>query len=600
MDVQDRKIQIQGNLRKLSKNEYISKRPELLQMVNDLETTIHKDCYKILVLGEFKRGKSTLVNALLGRSIVPMDVLPETATLNEVVYSETPYVKVFYSNGLVEDGTLSAEFLQRFSANAENSQAHLVDKIQMGYPLPFLQDKITLVDTPGVADLDETRCDVTYQIIPQANAVIFLLDANTPLTQSERDFLVDRLIPQGIDNILFLLNKYDFIDEEEDEGFLEEVEQRLRATLKDDSGNDLLKEIRILPISAKMALEGHIYDKESLVHESGLFQVQEKLMQMVSKGAVESAKIEFYNHKYQTLLQHIVHMMNEDMALNSLSLQELEDVSKNLQTLLNTKAEVKEKISLYVDSMQTVILGMAQKSIKCFQDKLITNIHEEIDSFKGKELDDFVNKILARYIKREYETWITTYTPQVQILLNKLQDEITVGLMESFEHTVKLDTYVREFQVKNTNISELQVEDISSVEKKTIAAGVGIFSVLSVAIGSTPLGLVGGFLGYTFKDKIHDYFLKDKLESVKKELLPQLEVVVIEGINKILEEIDKYVVQQCQDIEDASKEAYENLLESYKKKIQSQLEVNGTQFEGTQKALEDLKKWYNELITNFF
>ena len=89
----------------------------------------------------------------------------------------------------------------------------------MGYPLPFLANNITLVDTPGVADLDETRCDVTYKILPEANAVIFLLDANTPLTQSERDFLVDRLLPQGVDNILFLLNKYDLLMKEEDEAF---------------------------------------------------------------------------------------------------------------------------------------------------------------------------------------------------------------------------------------------------------------------------------------------------------------------------------------------------------------------------------------------
>lgn len=599
MDIQDRKLQIKENLRKLNKSEYVNKRPKLLQMVTDLEEIIRQDYYKILVLGEFKRGKSTLVNALLGRSILPMDVLPETATLNEVIYSETPFVKVFYSNGVIEDGELTIEFLQRFSANAENSQAHLVDKIQMGYPLPFLQDRITLVDTPGVADLDETRCDVTYQIIPQANAVIFLLDSNTPLTQSERDFLVDRLIPQGVDNILFLLNKYDFIDEEEDEEFLEEVECRLRATLKDEEGNDLLKEIRILPISAKMALEGHIYDKESLVHESGLTQVQNRLMEMVSKGVVETAKVESYHRKYQILLEYITHMVSEDIALQSMSLNDLEDLSKNLQTLLNTKVEVKEKVSMYIDSMRIAILGMAQKSIKCFQNKLITNVHEDIDSFKGKELNEFVNKTLIRYIKREYETWIATYTPQVQTLLNKLQEEIALGLMESFESTVKLDMYVKEFQSNDTTIAEFQIEDMNSVETKTLAAGVGIFSMLGVVLASTPLGLLGGFLGHYYREKIQNKFLNDKLGSVKKEFLPQLDAAIIEGINKILEEINNYIVQQCQDIERVSNEAYENLLELYKKKIQSQLAVNGAQSEENQKSLEDLKKWYNELIVNY-
>lgn len=600
MDIRDKKLQIQGNLRKLSKNEYINKRPELSRMVNNLESAIHQDCYKILVLGEFKRGKSTLVNALLGRSIVPMDVLPETATLNEVVYSDTPFVKVFYSNGLVEDGILSAEFLQRFSASAENSQAHLVDKIQMGYPLPFLQDKITLVDTPGVADLDETRCDVTYQIIPQANAVIFLLDANTPLTQSEKDFLVDRLIPQGIDNILFLLNKYDFIDEEEDEGFLEEVEHRLRITLKDEAGNDLLKEIRILPISAKMALEGHIYDKESLVHESGLVQVQERLMQMLSKGDVEVAKLESYKHKYQILLQHIAHMMSEDIALQSLSVKELESIAKNIQTLLDAKSEVKEKISLYVDSMRTVILGMTQKSIKCFQNKLITNVHEDVDSFKGTELNEYVNKTLARYIKREYENWIATYTPQVQILLKKLLDEIEIGLMESFEETVHLNTYVNEFQVNDTNIADLQIGDMDSLYKKNIMAGLGILSIVGLVVASTPFTLVGSMVGNELRDKFKNRLFKGKLESVKKELLPQLEAAIIEGINKIFEDLESYIVQQCQDIEVSSNEAYETLLEAYQKKTQHQLKVNEDQSEQARTSLDDLKKQYNELVTDFF
>lgn len=600
MDIRDKKLQIQGNLRKLSKNEYINKRPELSRMVNNLESAIHQDCYKILVLGEFKRGKSTLVNALLGRSIVPMDVLPETATLNEVVYSDTPFVKVFYSNGLVEDGTLSAEFLQRFSANAENSQAHLVDKIQMGYPLPFLQDKITLVDTPGVADLDETRCDITYQIIPQANAVIFLLDANTPLTQSEKDFLVDRLIPQGIDNILFLLNKYDFIDEEEDEGFLEEVEHRLRITLKDEAGNDLLKEIRILPISAKMALEGHIYDKESLVHEAGLVQVQERLTQMLSKGDVETAKVESYNHKYQILLQHIAHIMSEDIALQSLSVKELEVIAKNIQSLLDAKSEVKEKISLYVDSMKTVILGMTQKSIKCFQNKLITNVHEDVDSFKGTELNEYVNKTLARYIKREYENWIATYTPQVQILLKKLLDEIEIGLMESFEETVHLNTYVNEFQVNDTSIADLQIGDMDSLYKKNIMARLGILSIVGLVVASTPFMLVGSMVGNELGDKFKNRLFKGKLESVKKELLPQLEAAIIEGINKIFEDLESYIVQQCQDIESASNEAYETLLEAYQKKTQYQLKVNEDQSEQARTSLDDLKKQYNELVTDFF
>lgn len=595
----NQKRELQGRLRQLSKHNYVSQHADLLEKVTALEDNIRQDRYKILVLGEFKRGKSTLVNALLGRSILPMDVLPETATLNEIVYSEKPFVKVFYSNSLVEDGTLTPEFLKRFSANAENSQAYLVDKIQMGYPLPFLENNITLVDTPGVADLDETRCDVTYKILPEANAVIFLLDANTPLTQSERDFLVDRLLPQGVDNILFLLNKYDFIDEEEDEGFLEDVEDRLRSILTGDEGQELFSNIQILPVSAKMALEGYLYENNTLIQASGLHQVQDQLMQILSKGSVEATKTASYSHKYEILLQHIAHKISEDITLQSLSLQELECVDKNLQTLLDSKGDVREKVSLYVDSMRTAILGMAQKSIKCFQEKLITNVHEDVDSFKGTELDEFVNKTLARYIKREYETWITAYTPQVQILLKKLQEEIALGLMESFENTVNLDTYVNEFQTQKTEVASFSVDDIGVVDKKSLVAGLGIAGVVGVVLAGTPLVLMGAMAGYSLRDKIKERLLKSKLDSAKADILPQLDAAIIEGVNKIFDELTVYIDQQCHSIEFAANESYEELLQSYREKIDYQIQANGVQSDQTKQELDSLKKWYNELITDF-
>lgn len=595
----NQKRELQGRLRQLSKHNYVSQHADLLEKVTALEDNIRQDRYKILVLGEFKRGKSTLVNALLGRSILPMDVLPETATLNEIVYSEKPFVKVFYSNSLVEDGTLTPEFLKRFSANAENSQAYLVDKIQMGYPLPFLANNITLVDTPGVADLDETRCDVTYKILPEANAVIFLLDANTPLTQSERDFLVDRLLPQGVDNILFLLNKYDFIDEEEDEGFLEDVEDRLRSILTGDEGQELFSNIQILPVSAKMALEGYLYENNTLIQASGLHQVQDQLMQMLSKGSVETTKIASYHHKYEVLLQHIARKISEDITLQSLSLQELDCVDKNLQTLLDSKGDVRERVSLYVDSMRTAILGMAQKSIKCFQEKLITNVHEDVDSFKGTELDEFVNKTLARYIKREYETWITAYTPQVQILLKKLQEEIALGLMESFENTVNLDTYVNEFQTQKTEVASFSVDDIGVVDKKSLVAGLGIASVVGVVFAGTPLVLMGAMAGYSLRDKIKERLLKSKLDSAKADILPQLDATIIEGVNKIFDELTAYIDQQCHSIEFAANESYEELLQAYREKIDCQIQANGVQSNQTKQELDSLKKWYNELITDF-
>ena len=322
-------------------------------------------------------------------------------------------------------------------------------------------------------------------------------------------------------------------------------------------------------------------------------------MQMLSKGSVETTKIDSYSHKYEILLQHIAHKISEDITLQSLSLQELECVDKNLQTLLDSKGDVRAKVSLYVDSMRTAILGMAQKSIKCFQEKLITNVHEDVDSFKGTELDEFVNKTLARYIKREYETWITAYTPQVQILLKKLQEEIALGLMESFENTVNFDTYVNEFQTQKTEVASFSVDDIGVVDKKSLVAGLGIAGVVGVVLAGTPLVLMGAMAGYSLRDKIKERLLKSKLDSAKADILPQLDAAIIEGVNKIFDELVVYIDQQCHSIEFAANESYEELLQAYREKIACQIQANGAQSNQTKQELDSLKKWYNELITDF-
>ena len=56
----------------------------------------------------------------------------------------------------------------------------------------LLDKNITLVDTPGVSDINEQRCEVTYGFVPKANAVIFLLDAVAPLKATEKEFIEEK------------------------------------------------------------------------------------------------------------------------------------------------------------------------------------------------------------------------------------------------------------------------------------------------------------------------------------------------------------------------------------------------------------------------
>jgi predicted GTPase len=101
-----------GNLKQLlSLSEEIS----LVNTAESIKETLEKTAqehFEVAIVGEFKRGKSTLINAMLGQEVLPADVLPATATLNRVTYSEEPYVQVEYKNGNSEKVDLHHSFVR--------------------------------------------------------------------------------------------------------------------------------------------------------------------------------------------------------------------------------------------------------------------------------------------------------------------------------------------------------------------------------------------------------------------------------------------------------------------------------------------------------
>ena len=117
MELQDEKQEIVRILNELAGNSGLRKHERIFQGLLDLQRDMAGDFYTVVVLGEFKRGKSTLVNALLGTSLLPMNVLPETATINAIMYEEKPRLCVVQRDGTQVQGEVSREFLQQYYVN---------------------------------------------------------------------------------------------------------------------------------------------------------------------------------------------------------------------------------------------------------------------------------------------------------------------------------------------------------------------------------------------------------------------------------------------------------------------------------------------------
>ena len=116
MDIKASKRQLMDIASQIIERDYVKNRPQALHELNSLMSDIHRDFYTVVVLGEFKRGKSTFVNAILGEPLLPIDVLPETAVISAIMYDDEPCLGVVHSNGTETEGDVSREYLQKFSA----------------------------------------------------------------------------------------------------------------------------------------------------------------------------------------------------------------------------------------------------------------------------------------------------------------------------------------------------------------------------------------------------------------------------------------------------------------------------------------------------
>ena len=176
----------------------------------ELVRKLEEDRFHLVVVGEFNHGKTTFVNALLGAARAARRRHADDR-------GHPPHPLGRASRGhrrrrrTARARPIPFEEAKRFAVGGGAVDGTDVDYLEIGYPAPLLQERILLVDTPGVNDLSLQRADITYSYIPRADAVLFLLDAGQILKESERVFLNDKLLKASRDKIVFVITKWDLL-----------------------------------------------------------------------------------------------------------------------------------------------------------------------------------------------------------------------------------------------------------------------------------------------------------------------------------------------------------------------------------------------------
>jgi GTPase SAR1 family protein/Asp-tRNA(Asn)/Glu-tRNA(Gln) amidotransferase C subunit len=366
-------------------------RDSCLEAREKLET----NTFNLVVVGQFKRGKTCLINALLGADILPVSVIPLTSIVTVLMYGEKLGIKVFFNDGKVRE--IPLEELPGYvteSGNPRNEKE--VREVVVLYPSPYLKDGVRLVDTPGVGSVYSHNTDVAYRYLPKSDAALFLLSIDQPVSSAEIAFLSD--VREYADRIFFLLNKIDYLSEDE-------VGRALsfsRETLEQVMG----PEIRIFPVSAKLALNGTLEGASELIRASRLSAFSKVLDRFLLK------------EKGKVLLGSVARNL-----LKVLSRARLE-TELELQSLKTPVDEIREKIAAFEDKREMLL-----RERRNFD----TLFNSEINRLIIKELDRGLTQLKSRFIP-QMEVEFHQYREQKKELsLKELNDALEDFVREKIE-----------------------------------------------------------------------------------------------------------------------------------------------------------------------
>jgi len=379
-----------------------------------LQTRLRAGRFHLAVLGQFKRGKSTLLNALLGEELLPADILPVTAIPTFIGFAEKITVRVHFESGAEPadyvasiDSSL-AEFVIKYVTEGGNPQNELqVTKVEIGYPAAILKQGVVLVDTPGIGSTYKHNTEVAYKVLPHCDAAIFLVSPDPPITEVELDYLKE--IKNRLPRTFYLLNKIDYLTSSEKVTSLSFLAEQL-TPLCDGVP-------QVLPVSARQGLHARIAKDDDGWINSGMQLVEQNLIDFFAREKQQTLQQSLQHHTLDQLNDVI---MQVQLSLSALTLPEADLEQRISQFKLALPAIEREKLAsadvLAGDFKRVVeLLTREVNTVRAqAKDQILPSLDAIVQSLDDvEEVEDLVRDKIAAEIPAFFSPAMRTVTANV-------------------------------------------------------------------------------------------------------------------------------------------------------------------------------------------
>ena len=486
---------------------YQQQRKQIIQLFQKVQTLItqsdRKDIAKtlqesaerftegkliVVVAGEFKQGKSSLINALIDeKDLFPVDIDITTNLVSTITYGKEEKITVVLGEpGKGKPKNITrAEIPDYVTEQKNNRNQKKAQMLIIESPNSQLKEGLVLVDTPGVGGLNTEHTAVTYALIPNADVVIFVSDSQKPLTVKELEFV--EMINRHCQNFLFVITKKDVGNYQE---IINSNREKLTKTF-----NCPEEAINLIPVSSKTKLAYlETKDKEDL-EDSNFIALETELWQILEqqRGSILSLRA----------LADLVQALTQIKTPIEAEWSACQQSSGELQ-------EIKQKFQEVQQRLQTLL-----KNNGIWQNKLndgLQDIREEIVNTYRQEINQISNQVKLELDDPEILSNPEKLISQLEIKIDSLVVDLTneIGkLANNLQQKIKKDTQLDISPFSNSSLANTENKPYlfnpegiqhSHLWEKTlnIAQNASFKGSIGATVGAAVGGVFGGVIGSIF------------------------------------------------------------------------------------------------------
>ncbi len=352
-----------------------------------IENQLLSQHFSVGITGVINAGKSTLINALLGKDVLGNSIVPETANLtiikdgnesaNVTYWNKKEWEKIISStanrmenNSLVEkyiheesyQQNIEIEEMREFTSATASKDAHykLVKSVELYQKSPFLAKGVEIVDTPGLDDPVTLREEISKEYLSKCDAMIHLMNVNQSATQKDIEFIIDALLYQKISHLLIVISHADTVSKAEMQEVIaytkSSLSSQLEALGKSSHLSFVLHNIHFLPVSAREALACRMQEEvnEVELQKTGILEIEQHLQRLLYGKDALKAKLILHKSK-----EKLSYLIEEHQAKDSYQLSLL---SKNKEELEESLQRHRKKSQHAVKELKEDITHLHQSS----------------------------------------------------------------------------------------------------------------------------------------------------------------------------------------------------------------------------------------------